>query len=233
MYQFNAVGYIQSPYREKFAIPRQPGLVSSAQGRLILTGEYNRQECIAGLEAFSHIWVQFVFHATAKQGWKPKVRPPRLGGNQKTGVFATRSTFRPNPIGLSVVKLEDILYQDKHWQLVISGMDLLDQTPVLDIKPYIAYSDALPDACSAFAQQAPEQKMPVHFSPQALQQIEQYRSQYPGLKLLIEQILSQDPRPAYKQRKEDHKTYGMQLYQLNICWQVKAQEAVVTSVSDC
>lgn len=233
MYQFNAVGYIQSPYREKFAIPRQPGLVSSAQGRLVLTGDCNRQECIAGLEAFSHIWLQFVFHATAEQGWKPKVRPPRLGGNQKTGIFATRSTFRPNPIGLSVVKLEDILYQDKHWQLVISGLDLLDQTPVLDIKPYIAYSDALPEASSGFAQQAPEQQMPVRFTSQALQQLKLYESQYPELRVFIEQVLTQDPRPAYRQHKEDNNTYGMQLYQLNIRWQVKAEEAIVTAVSDC
>ncbi|RUO25367.1 tRNA (N6-threonylcarbamoyladenosine(37)-N6)-methyltransferase TrmO [Aliidiomarina minuta] len=233
MYQFNTVGYVQSPYREKFAIPRQPGLVSSAQGRLILTDDYNRQECIAGLEDFSHIWIQFVFHATAEQGWKPKVRPPRLGGNRKVGIFATRSTFRPNPIGLSVVKLEEILYEDKHWQLVISGLDLLDKTPVLDIKPYIAYSDALTEVSSGFAQEAPQQQMPVNFSPQALKQLDRYHSQYPQLKLLIEQVLAQDPRPAYRQHKDDNKTYGMQLYQLNIRWQVMAQEAVVTAVSDC
>ena len=109
---FDIIGTIKSPYKEKFAIPRQPGLVTAAKGQLCLTGTANNIELVRGLEQFSHIWLLFVFHGTQDQGWKPLVRPPRLGGNKKLGVLATRSTFRPNPIGMSAVKLDDITQQD-------------------------------------------------------------------------------------------------------------------------
>jgi len=167
-YQFNAIGTIKSPYQEKFAIPRQANLVTAAKGQIVLQGSANNSELLRGIEQFSHLWLIFVFHGTAQQGWKPLVRPPRLGGNKKMGVLATRSTFRPNPIGMSVVKLDSLethLKANKQQTILhISGLDLLNGTPILDIKPYIPYSDALADAQAGFAQQAPLALLSVKFS---------------------------------------------------------------------
>ncbi|NQY65973.1 MAG: tRNA (N6-threonylcarbamoyladenosine(37)-N6)-methyltransferase TrmO [Alteromonadaceae bacterium] len=138
---FHVIGKVHSPYKEKFAIPRQPGLASCAKGVIELIDQANNIDLVRGLEQFSHLWVLFIFHATQQQGWKPLVRPPRLGGNKKMGVLATRSTFRPNPIGMSVVKLDKVSVENNKVLIHISGLDLLDQTPVIDIKPYLAYSD--------------------------------------------------------------------------------------------
>jgi tRNA-Thr(GGU) m(6)t(6)A37 methyltransferase TsaA len=222
---FNIIATVNSPYKEKFAIPRQPGLVSAAKGEVRLTGEFNQIELVRELEQFSHIWLLFVFHGTQAQGWKPLVRPPRLGGNKKMGVLATRSTFRPNPIGMSVVKLDKITYDEvkSHSQrqviLHISGLDLLDKTPIIDIKPYIPYSDAI-EAQAGFAQHQPEHIITVTFSEKAQQALVQFKHQHSELQQLIEQVLAQDPRPAYKQQKTDDKIYGIALHQLNIQWRM-------------
>lgn len=222
------IALMQSPYQEKFAIPRQPGLVPSALGAVRLLGEFNNPHCIADIEAFSHLWLTFIFHQTVAQGWKPKVRPPRLGGNQKVGVFATRSTFRPNGLGLSVVKLEGVSCHQGQWQLDVSGFDLLDQTPIIDIKPYVAYSDALPHASSGFAPTAPT-LMDVQFSTQAKIDLAQNQQ----LLQLIHEVLAQDPRPAYRKDAEDMHEYGMKLAGHNVQWRVIDHQAVVTSVSGC
>ena len=214
------IGKVYSPYKEKFAIARQPGIVSAAKGQIRLQGSANHLDLVRGLEQFSHIWVVFIFHACQHQGWKPLVRPPRLGGNQKLGVLATRSTFRPNPIGMSVVKLDCISVQDKQVVLDISGLDLLDATPVVDIKPYLPYADAISDAEAGFAQAPPDKSLDVSFSDQARQDLSSVEAQHPELETLLIQILSQDPRPAYKADKIDHKIYGMHLYQLNIQWKI-------------
>lgn len=223
---FNYIGRVNSPYKEKFAIPRQPGLVSAAQGSILLLDDANNEELLRGIEQFSHLWVLFIFHGTHQQGWKPLVRPPRLGGNKKLGVLATRSTFRPNPIGMSVVKLEGITQNNKQTVINISGLDLLDQTPVVDIKPYIPYSDSIDDAQAGFAQQHPLQTLTTKFSQQAQDDIKKYQREYPELALFIEQVLAQDPRPAYKKRQDDDKIYGMKLYDLNICWQVNLDNEI-------
>lgn len=220
------IGMVSSPYKEKFAIPRQPGLVSSAKGSIRLLGDVNNSDSVRELAQFSHIWLLFVFHGTQAQGWKPLVRPPRLGGNKKMGVFATRSTFRPNPIGMSVVKLDKIEQLEQNIILHISGMDLLDQTPIIDIKPYIPYSDSLPNAIAGFAQTEPQQKLTISFSEQAQQALTRLKSELPDLTLLIEQVLAQDPRPAYKQTKHDDKIYGMTLYHLNIQWRMLDPKSV-------
>ena len=214
------IGLVSSPYREKFAIPRQPGLVTSAKGSIQLIGQANTADSVRELTQFSHIWVLFIFHGTQARGWKPLVRPPRLGGNKKIGVLATRSTFRPNPIGMSVVKLERIEQRNQDIILHISGMDLLDQTPVVDIKPYIPYSDAITEVNAGFAQQPPQISLSVNFTAQAQQAIDNCRHQLPDFALLIEQVLAQDPRPAYKQTKIDNKIYGMTLYHFNIQWRM-------------
>jgi len=217
-FQFDSIASIESPYKEKFAIPRQPNLVSAAKGKVIFTGSANNSELVRDIDQFSHVWLLFVFHGTKEQGWKPLVRPPRLGGNKKTGVLATRSTFRPNPIGMSVVKLDKVTVENKQTIMHISGLDLLDGTPIIDIKPYVPYSDALSNANGGFAQQQPQACLKVVFSNQAKTELSQYKQYDSDLSLLIEQVLAQDPRPAYKQGKVDEKVYGMCLYDLNIQW---------------
>jgi len=220
----NVIGTIDSPYKEKFAIPRQPGIVSAAQGQLRLTGAANNPELVRGLAQFSHIWLLFIFHGTQAQGWKPLVRPPRLGGNKKLGVLATRSTFRPNPIGMSVVKLDRIEQQvgGQHGSQVIlhiSELDLLDGTPIVDIKPYVPYADIIENAQGGYAQESPSDNISVIYSNAAQLALTRVDEHYPMLKDLITQVLSQDPRPAYKQKKFDDKVYGMTLYDFNINFQ--------------
>ena len=149
-YSLDQVGVIHSCFKEKFATPRQPGLVTAALAQVELIEPFNQIDTVDGLEGFSHIWLSFIFHQTLGQGWKPKVRPPRLGGNKKLGVFATRSTFRPNPLGLSLVKLESI-DTSKGVILHVSGADLIDQTPIVDIKPYLPWVESEPTAQSGFA----------------------------------------------------------------------------------
>jgi len=218
-FQFDSIATIESPYKEKFAIPRQPNLVSAAKGKVVLLGEANNSDLVRDIEQFSHLWLLFVFHGTQAQGWKPLVRPPRLGGNKKTGVLATRSTFRPNPIGMSVVKLDSVTVVNKQTILHISGLDLLNGTPLVDIKPYVPYSDAIINANGGFAQQQPQTNLKVVFNKQAQADLLPYEKKHAELALLIEQVLIQDPRPAYKQGKVDDKIYGMSLYDLNIQWQ--------------
>lgn len=224
--EFNIIGRVSSPYKEKFAIPRQPGLVTSAKGTISLTGDANNPELVRELVQFSHIWVLFVFHETQEQGWKPLVRPPRLGGNKKIGALATRSTFRPNPIGMSVVKLEKVTVKDKQVKLHISAIDLLDKTPIVDIKPYVPYSDSIPQADAGFAQMPPSANLQVTFNEQAKKALLQSRNSFPELVLFIEQVLAQDPRPAYKRGKEDNKTYGMALHHFNIQWRMIGLAAI-------
>jgi tRNA-Thr(GGU) m(6)t(6)A37 methyltransferase TsaA len=232
--EFNIIGQVNSPYKEKFAIPRQPGLVSSAKGTITLRGDANNPELVRELAQFSHIWVLFVFHGTQEQGWKPLVRPPRLGGNKKIGVLATRSTFRPNPIGMSVVKLDAIDIENQQVILHISAIDLLDKTPIVDIKPYVPYSDSIPHANAGFAQTQPSSDLQVTFNEHAKTALAKHSHNYPDLALFIEQVLAQDPRPAYKQGKDDDKIYGMNLYDLNIQWQVQGLSSIeVIDITNC
>ena len=163
-FQFEPIGVIRSPYKEKFAVPRQPGLVLNGGGELHLVAPYNQADAVRGLEAFSHLWVVFVFHQTMEGGWRPTVRPPRLGGNARMGVFATRSTFRPNPVGMSLVELKGIRCQKDRVILELGSLDLVDGTPVIDIKPYLPFAEALPDARASYAQDAPQAEMPVYFT---------------------------------------------------------------------
>jgi len=229
-FEFQAVGRVHSPYKEKFAIPRQPGLVSAARGHIELLGDCNREEILRGIEGFSHVWLSFVFHQAIKEDWKPMVRPPRLGGNKKVGVFASRSPFRPNPIGLSVVKLEGIDEcsrngQAKQWRLNFSGGDLLDGTPILDIKPYIPYADALPEASGGFAETAPDNTTCVAFAPELRTLLQTAEQQHPNFSKLIKQVLAQQPEPAYHQPSE--REYGVQLYDYNVRWRREGERLMV------
>ncbi|MBU0499042.1 MAG: tRNA (N6-threonylcarbamoyladenosine(37)-N6)-methyltransferase TrmO [Gammaproteobacteria bacterium] len=223
-FHFEAIGRIESPYREKFGIPRQSGLVPAARGRLILLPPYDCPEALAGLETTSHLWLLFVFHDIGAGSWRPRVRPPRLGGNKRVGVFATRSGFRPNPIGLSVVKLEGIRCDGEGVSLSLSGLDLLDGTPVLDIKPYIPYADALSDASSALAPAPPGKRLAVIFDTDA-EAVLAALGDGEYLRSLIAETLTLDPRPAYK-GEADEKEYGMRLGGWNVRWRLNGKERV-------
>lgn len=230
MFTFNQIGIIHSCFKEKFGIPRQPGLVTEAKATLELLPPYNRAEAVRGLEAFSHIWVTFVFHACLTAEWKPTVRPPRLGGNKRIGVFATRSTHRPNPIGLSVVKLEKIALEDGKVILHLSGVDLLDGTPVLDIKPYLPYADKVHEATGGFAPEAPQVRFEVQFTEQSRQLCHQLKTQEMDLEALITQLLSHDPRPAYYGDDVSHKRFGMRLLDFDVKWEIEGMNACVMEI---
>lgn len=224
-----AIATLHSPYREKFGIPRQPGLVD-VLSTVELLPPYNRPEAVRGLEAFSHVWLSFVFHGVTRQGWKATVRPPRLGGNQRVGVFASRSTHRPNPLGLSVVELVAVQSDAQGVRLLVRGADLLDGTPIIDIKPYLPYVDSLPDARAGYAPEAPEARLAVGFSEQASAWLESQENVYPELKNLLIQVLALDPRPAYKEDEPDRE-YGVALYDLNIRFVVRGQAAEVVQIT--
>jgi len=222
--QIQPIGIIHSCFKEKFATPRQPGLVTAASSQIELVAPYNLADTVEGLSEFSHIWLTFAFHETAQQGWKPKVRPPRLGGNKKLGVFATRSTFRPNPLGLSLVKLESI-DTSKGVVLHVSGADLIDGTPIIDIKPYLPWVESIPNARSGFAGDDQVLQLPFQYSEQATQAL----VKNPELKVLIEQTLTHDPRPAYQQDPE--RIYGCHIANVNLRWRVTQEHIEVVEIN--
>ncbi|VYU24182.1 tRNA (N6-threonylcarbamoyladenosine(37)-N6)-methyltransferase TrmO [Metakosakonia massiliensis] len=219
-FSFAQIGVIRSPYKEKFAVPRQPGLVKNGSGELHLLAPYNQPEAVRGLDAFSHLWVLFVFHQTMAGGWRPTVRPPRLGGNARMGVFATRSTFRPNPVGMSLVELKGIRSHKEQVILELGSLDLVDGTPVVDIKPYLPFAEALPEARAGYAQQAPQADIPVCFSEELTAQLPALEKRYPGLSAFIIDVLAQDPRPAYRKEEEAGKSYAVLLADFNVRWRV-------------
>lgn len=216
-FTFPAIGIVHSCFKEKFGIPRQPGLASLAYAEIELLPPYDDRAAFDGLEGCTHVWVQFVFHANKREAWKAKVKPPRLGGNKTLGVFATRSPTRPAPIGLSVVRLRGIAERDGKLLVQISGVDLLEGTPVLDIKPYVPYVDCVLAAENPFAA-APPELVAVDI-PAALMAvcIDYWKRTGTDLAGLITQVLQQDPRPQYQQ-PEPERIYGMKLLDLDVRW---------------
>jgi len=212
-YSVSPVGFVRSCFKEKFAIPRQPHLAPAARGVLELVAPFDQGEAVQGLEQVSHVWLLFVFHQALEDKPRLKVRPPRLGGNQSMGVFATRATHRPNGIGQSVVKLEKV----EAGRLWLSGIDLLDGTPVLDVKPYVPYADIIADASNRMADAAPA-LVPVQWNDAALMQAREHalRLNEPLVEL-IDQCLAQDPRPAY-QVPAPERVYGAQFWDLDVRW---------------
>lgn len=229
-FEIATLGIIHSPYKEKFAIPRQPGLVQSATARLELLAPYNQPDTVRGIEQFSHLWLSFVFHQTMEQGWHPTVRPPRLGGNERVGVFASRSTFRPNPLGLSVVPLLGVTHDNSGLWLELGAVDLLDGTPIVDIKPYIPYADSIANAQGGFAPDAPKARLQVALSEQATSQLAAARARYPQLAEFLTEVLAQDPRPAYRQGKTDDKEYGVRLYDFNVRFTIAEPHCLVVAI---
>ena len=233
LFSFSRIATIHSCYKEKFGIPRQPGLVAS-EAYIEMASEYSQDEAFRELESFSHIWISFIFHGLKyrkDKSWQASVRPPRLGGNKRIGVFASRSMFRPNPIGLSVVALKSIERKNNKVVLNIIGGDFLDQTPVLDIKPYIPYSDAIENAIAGYAQKKPEPCLEVTFTKPANKQIDSQSHRYPKLKSLIIEILQLDPRPAYQKGKIRKNEFAMKLYEFDLVWKMEIEQIVVTSLS--
>ncbi len=229
-YTFEPIGYIRSCFKEKFGIPRQPGLVSKARATLIIEPPYSQPEAFRQLERFSHIWVLFVFHESVRRDWKPTVRPPRLGGNRRVGVFASRSGFRPNPIGQSVVELLSIVTTTNKIELNLGGVDLLDGTPVLDVKPYIPYADAIDNASAGYANQQPVAKWPVVFSEMAAHRCDKAQtSRYPDLKTLIVDLLSLDPRPGYQEENTSSR-HGIRLWDLDIKFRFNGDHILVEDI---
>lgn len=224
------IGFLCSPYREKFIVPRQPGLVKSIHAKLNLVAPYNRAEAVRGLEQFSHLWLIFLFHQNLGQGWQPTVRPPRLGGNKRVGVFASRSPFRPNPIGLSAVELVAIQQTDTGPVLDLRGIDLVDGTPILDIKPYLPYGDSIPAATGGYADQPPAIVTTVRFSESAQHQLIEQQKEYPLLQQQISELLATDPRPAYRRTQQDGKEYGALLFDFNIRWTMTSDCVLVLAV---
>ncbi|MBC3437343.1 tRNA (N6-threonylcarbamoyladenosine(37)-N6)-methyltransferase TrmO [Pseudomonas sp. BW16M2] len=207
------VGIIRSCFKEKFAIPRQPQLAPAARGVLELLSPFDQSDAVEGLEQVSHVWLLFLFHQALEDKPRLKVRPPRLGGNKSMGVFATRATHRPNGIGQSVVRLEGV----EPGRLLLSGIDLLDGTPVLDIKPYVPYADSVAEASNLMASDAPE-PISVQWSESALPQAHTHALRLgEPLVELIEQCLAQDPRPAY-QVPPPERVYGVKFWDVQVRW---------------
>lgn len=206
------IATVRSCFGGKFAAPRQPGLCPSAWGRLIFHPPFRSPEAVRGLEGFSHLWVIFGFHETLAQGWKPTVRPPRLGGNQRIGVFASRSTFRPNGLGLSLVRLEGIDFAAADGPaLLLGGLDLCDGTPVFDVKPYLPYAEAVPTATAGFAD-ADIPRIPVEVEPAAQGD---FAKLSPRAQAVIREALALDPRPATN-GDEPGRIYGAALCGCNV-----------------
>jgi tRNA-Thr(GGU) m(6)t(6)A37 methyltransferase TsaA len=229
-YTFEPIGRIHSCFTEKFGIPRQAGLVPEARAILEILPPYQRDEAFRGLERFSHIWILFVFHQCQRAQWRPTVRPPRLGGNRRIGVFASRSGYRPNPIGQSAVELTALETTATSLRLHLKGVDLLDGTPVLDIKPYLAYADSVPGARSGYAQDPPGTRRTVCFSDQAATMFNRLEGpSCPQLRRLIIEVLSQDPRPAYLDG-DASRNFGMRLWDINIRFRIDGETILVTAL---
>ena len=213
------VAYYKGPFGSKFGIPRQSSLASDIRGRIVFVKPYRVPEALRGLEGFSRIWLIWGFSANkaAKGEWQPTVRPPRLGGNTALGVWSTRSPYRPNPLGLSCVEIESIEGTD----ILVRGADLMDGTPIYDIKPYVVYADSFPLAQSGFAQQAPERLLEV-IIPEELPFSEEQRKQ-------LREVLSLDPRPAYQDIPD--KEYAMPFEGKDVRFRVK--EGVLTVTDYC
>lgn len=218
------IAHIENDFSTKFGIPRQSGLVNSLRSRIVFAPEYRNPDAFRGLEDFSHVWLIWEFSQAVRQKWSPTVRPPRLGDNTRMGVFATRSPFRPNPVGLSAVQLEEVvLHGADAPYLVVSGADLMNGTPIYDIKPYLPHIDSHPDARGGFAVPAAEHRLKVVFPEQWLEKVpEQLRD---GLT----EVLAQDPRPSYQHDPE--RIYGFGFARLEVKFTVDGDVLTVCGVT--
>lgn len=222
--EIKQIAVIHTGFPEKFGIPRQSGLVREAQGLIEFLPEYRSKEALRGLEGYSHIWVLWEFSKAQKEHWAATVTPPRLGGKKRMGVFATRSPFRPNPIGMSVVKLEEIVEDEKKGMMLrVSGVDMLDQTPIFDIKPYLSYADSYPDARSGFAGDVFEHRLEVDFPESLLEKLPV------SIRSAVIALLEQDPRTAFI--NDENRIWGLSYEGYNIRFTVSGNVLTVCEVT--
>ena len=223
MPEMKIIARIRTPFPEKFGVPRQSGLVDSLKAQIVFEEEYRNADAVRGLDGFSHIWLIWQFSGAVREGWSPTVRPPRLGGNERMGVFATRSPFRPNEIGLSSVKLEKIEVDPKLGPVLhVSGADLMDGTPIFDIKPYLPYCDSHPDAVGGWTDGADNRQLQVEFPIELLAKVP--FDQREGLV----GVLASDPRPRYQNDPE--RVYGMGFGGVNVKFTVDGEQLTVVAV---
>lgn len=219
------IAHIETDFKEKFGIPRQSGLVSESTGRIIFEKEYSVPEAFRGLEDFSHIWVLWQFSEAVREDWSPTVRPPLLGGNKRMGVFSTRSPFRPNAIGLSALKLDKVEFSKTEGIILhVSGADLLDGTPIYDIKPYLPYADSIPRAVGGFTENLEERHLEVDFPENLLTGVAEEK------RTALKAVLGADPRPSYQDDPE--RIYGMSFASYEIKFTVNGRTLKVTDVTE-
>ena len=219
------IAHIRTAFPTKFGIPRQSGLVDSLRGEVIFTPEYRNADAVRGLEDFSHIWLVWQFSGAVRDSWSPTVRPPRLGGNTRMGVFATRSPFRPNPIGLSCVKIDRVEQHPELGPVIhVLGADLLDGTPILDLKPYLPYADAHPEAAGGFTDGYQGYRLEVNFPPELLAAVPLENRE------ALQGVLAQDPRPSYQ--RDPERIYGMEFAGWEIRFQVRGERLTVVEVKE-
>ena len=219
-YPMRPIAHIHSDFATKFGVPRQSGLVENLEATVVFTPEFRNPDALRGIEGFSHLWLVWVFDQSVRAGWSPTVRPPRLGGNRRVGVFATRSPFRPNPIGLSSVRLTGAAQTESGPVLLVQGADLADGTPILDIKPYIP-GDCHPEALAGFAS-LPDEPLEVEIPPELLERIP------PDKREALRGVLAQDPRPRYQ--KDPARVYGFGFAGQEIKFSVRDGSVVVVDV---
>ena len=221
--ELKIIARIRSDFPSKFGIPRQSGLVEELKAELVFEPEYRNPEALRGIEGFSHIWLIWLFSEAVRASWSPTVRPPRLGGNTRMGVFATRSPFRPNPIGLSAVRLDGIRRDETLGQvLLVSGADLMDGTPILDIKPYLPFADSYPQASGGFSRQKKDGPPKGEVSQPLLAQVpKEHRQALLG-------VLAQDPRPSY--HTDPQRVYGMEFAGLEVRFSVQNDVLTVLTI---
>ena len=218
------IARIHTDFPTKFGIPRQSGIIASLQATIVFEPEYRNPDAVRGLEDFSHIWLLWQFSEAVRDNWSPTVRPPRLGGNVRKGVFATRSPFRPNPIGLSSVKLEKVEIDPKFGPILhVSGADLMDGTPIYDIKPYIAYTDSHPEAVSGFATTPAEFLLEVNFPESLLQKVPESQRKS------LTDVLAHDPRPQYQD--DPDRIYGMAFGGMEVKFKVEERLLTVVEIN--
>ncbi len=221
--EIRQIGHMVSDFSEKFGIPRQSGLVEELESLVVFEPEWRDENALRGIEGFSHVWLIWEFSQARREGWSPTVRPPRLGGNQRMGVFATRSPFRPNPLGLSCVRLLGV---EKHpgygTVLRVGGADLLDGTPIYDVKPYLPLADCHPEALGGFAESTPWHGLEVEIPPALLAKVPDDKRR------ALLAVLAQDPRPSYQ--ADPTRVYGMSFASLQIKFQVQDRILKVVDV---
>jgi tRNA-Thr(GGU) m(6)t(6)A37 methyltransferase TsaA len=219
------IAITRSCFADKFGVPRQPGLTRHAHADLLIQPPFDREDAFRGLESASHLWLTFQFHQAVRAEWRPVVRPPRLGGNRKIGVFASRSPFRPNSLGLSAVRNRGLVRKQGKLVLQISDHDLIEGTPILDIKPYLPFADSISGAHLGWAEEAPVERLPVVFLPEAQEQLGELCTEpcsksslqkYPDFAALIEDVVSYDPRPSFRRGRDEERIYGAHLYDVNV-----------------